>query len=345
MHRLLRHSFPPHPGHKACQRRPSQRLGGWKLSESVLLNMAWSLSFCLLGERYECFCGGGCKIFFSMAEQISRASLGPEAEKQTQLGMCLRAFLEVLVMGPLDSGAGGRGCSMGPYFVYGISLVCIGVQIRGPFYGPMGKPLECGTCPVLLQARVPRPLVSPDHARGLVPHRASACRVSVSKCQGRLRLTDMLRKRGYICIYVHTNIIYIYMYTFIHIYILIYLWMYIHTYRCIYIYIYTHACMCICVPSLSSISLSLSLYLHLSISLSIVLPTCLSINLFKLPTYLPTYRPTYLSISLSVKDSPYLHLPSVGDAAIRRPGAGPAEGRERTGEPRDPSQGIQEPLT
>ena len=31
-------------------------------------------------------------------------------------------------------------CSMGPCFVYGIDLVCIGIQIRGPHERLMGNP-------------------------------------------------------------------------------------------------------------------------------------------------------------------------------------------------------------
>ena len=42
--------------------------------------------------------------------------------------------------GALDS---CKVCSIGPYVVYGVELGCIGVQIRGPYYGPIGKPLEC----------------------------------------------------------------------------------------------------------------------------------------------------------------------------------------------------------
>ena len=30
--------------------------------------------------------------------------------------------------------------SMGPYFVYGIEVACIGIQIRGPLHGPLGEP-------------------------------------------------------------------------------------------------------------------------------------------------------------------------------------------------------------
>ena len=41
-----------------------------------------------------------------------------------------KVFLWALVMGPLDSGG---ACSMGPYLVYGIKWVGIGVQIRGPY--------------------------------------------------------------------------------------------------------------------------------------------------------------------------------------------------------------------
>ena len=49
--------------------------------------------------------------------------------------------LRVSPMGPcygplLDSGG---VCSMGLYFVYGTELVCIGVQIRGPYHRrPLG---------------------------------------------------------------------------------------------------------------------------------------------------------------------------------------------------------------
>ena len=37
-------------------------------------------------------------------------------------------------MGPslLDLLDSGGVCSLGPYFVYGMTLVCIGAQIRGP---------------------------------------------------------------------------------------------------------------------------------------------------------------------------------------------------------------------
>ena len=42
----------------------------------------------------------------------------------------LRVVLSALVMGPFDSGG---VCSMGPYLVCGILLVCIRVQARGPY--------------------------------------------------------------------------------------------------------------------------------------------------------------------------------------------------------------------
>ena len=42
-------------------------------------------------------------------------------------------------MRPFD--ANGVG-SMGPCFVSGIYLVCVGVQITGPYWGPIGQPLE-----------------------------------------------------------------------------------------------------------------------------------------------------------------------------------------------------------
>ena len=45
-----------------------------------------------------------------------------------------RVVLWALVMEPSDS-----VCSMGPDFVHGMQLVCIGVQIRGPHVGPIGK--------------------------------------------------------------------------------------------------------------------------------------------------------------------------------------------------------------
>ena len=38
----------------------------------------------------------------------------------------LRVLLWALVMGPFDSGG---VCSMGPYFLYGTWLACVGVQI------------------------------------------------------------------------------------------------------------------------------------------------------------------------------------------------------------------------
>ena len=41
-----------------------------------------------------------------------------------------RVFLWGLVLGPSHSGG---VCSMGPCFVYGTELVCIRVQIRGPY--------------------------------------------------------------------------------------------------------------------------------------------------------------------------------------------------------------------
>ena len=54
-----------------------------------------------------------------------------------------RVFLWAIDMGPFDSGG---VYSMVPSFVYGIQLVCIGVQIRGPYQGPIRKPLDLEPC-------------------------------------------------------------------------------------------------------------------------------------------------------------------------------------------------------
>ena len=59
-------------------------------------------------------------------------------------------------MGPFDSGG---VCSMGSCFVYGMQLVNIGVQIRGPYWGPTGKPFgTLGTLEVRVRrCNEPRP--------------------------------------------------------------------------------------------------------------------------------------------------------------------------------------------
>ena len=62
----------------------------------------------------------------------------PEASAFLSVNQCLRVLLRALPRGPFDSGG---VCFMGPDCGNGIYLVCIGVQIHGQYYGPIGQPL------------------------------------------------------------------------------------------------------------------------------------------------------------------------------------------------------------